>query len=135
MVRRWASTDAVASSPELVNQIANDIVAHWKTRSEAMAGKAMVVAPTREAAVALYDKIVELRPDWHSEDDSKGVIKLVMSGSASDPASMQPHVRSKNAARELKLRAKDPNDPLLVMVVDMWLTGSTHRRCTRCRLS
>jgi len=124
MVRRWASTDAVASSPELVNQIANDIVAHWKTRSEAIAGKAMIVAPTREAAVALYDKIVELQPDWHSEDDSKGAIKLVMSGSASDPASMQPHVRSKNAARELKLRAKDPNDPLqLVMVVDMWLTG------------
>ena len=124
MIRRWASTDAIASSPELIDQIATDVVAHWATRRAAMDGKAMLVAPTREAAVALYDRIVELQPDWHDPADDKGAIKLVMSGSAKDPAEFQTHIRSKGAARELKLRAKDPADPLqMVMVIDMWLTG------------
>lgn len=124
MMQRWASTDTIAASPELISQIANDVIAHWETRRDTMDGKAMIVAPTREAAVALYDSIIQLRPDWHDPDDARGCIKLVMSGSASDPAEWQQHVRSKAVARDLKLRAKNPDDPLeMVMVVDMWLTG------------
>ena len=123
MMRRWASTDAIASSPELIAQIAADIVEHWERRRAALDGKAMVVAPTREAATALYDAIVQLRADWHDDDDRRGRIKLVMSGTASE-TDWQDHIRPKAAARNLKLRAKDADDPLeLVMVVDMWLTG------------
>lgn len=123
MIRQFASTDAIASSPTLINRIANDLVDHWKKRRSAMEGKAMIVAPTREAAVALFDAIVALQPNWHDPDDAKGAIKLVMSVDASE-TEWQEHSRSKRSSRQLKLRAKDPEDPLeLVMVVDMWLTG------------
>jgi type I restriction enzyme R subunit len=89
-----------------------------------MAGKAIIVAMSRRIAVALYDAIAKLRPDWATADDTTGKMKVVITGSAADDATLQPHIRSKDALRALKGRAKDPNDPLeLVIVRDMWLTG------------
>lgn len=89
-----------------------------------MIGKGMIVVMSRRIAVRLYEKITELRPDWHSDDHKKGKIKVVMTGSAADPANYQPHLLNKDQRREVKARAKDPNDPLeLVIVRDMWLTG------------
>ena len=89
-----------------------------------MLGKAMIVTMSRRIAVRLYEKIVALRPDWHSDDPAAGRIKVVMTGSAADPPEFQPHLHSKDVRRDLKLRAKDPDDPLeLVIVRDMWLTG------------
>jgi type I restriction enzyme R subunit len=84
----------------------------------------MIVTMSRRIAVDLYNKIIALCPDWHSDDPKAGKIKVVMTGSAADPASFQPHIYPKDVRRDLKLRAKDPNDPLeLVIVRDMWLTG------------
>src|SRR3712207_1252380 len=71
-----------------------------------------------------YDAIVALRPDWHSDDDTKGTVKVVITGSAADGPELARHVRGKQALTELKARAKNPDDPLeLVIVRDMWLTG------------
>ena len=89
-----------------------DIVEHFEKRLEAMDGKAMVVCMSRRICVELYDAIVELRPDWHDEDDDKGAIKVVMTGSASDPLDWQPHIRNKPRREELAKRFSDPNDPL-----------------------
>lgn len=121
---RWAQIEAIVGSEKRVNELAADIVQHWEARREAMAGKAMIVAMSRRIAVALYDAIAALRPDWASNDDSAGRMKVVITGSAADDPTLQPHIRSKHALRDLKDRAKDPTDELeLVIVRDMWLTG------------
>jgi type I restriction enzyme R subunit len=121
---RWAQVEAIVGSEKRINELAADIVQHWEARREVMAGKGLIVAMSRRIAVALYDAIAVLRPDWVSEDDESGKMKVVMTGSASDDQVLQPHIRSKDALRALKNRAKDPADELeLVIVRDMWLTG------------
>lgn len=121
---KWARLEAIVGAEDRLDLIARDIVGHWEKRREAMLGKAMLVAMSRRIAVRLYEKIVELRPDWHSDDPMGGRIKVVMTGSAADPPAYQPHLHSKDVRRDLKARAKDPDDPLeLVIVRDMWLTG------------
>ena len=121
---KWARLEAIVGASDRLDLIAADIVDHWEKRRSELFGKAMIVAMSRRIAVDLYNKIVALRPDWHSGDPKAGKIKVVMTGSAADPTSFQPHIYPKDVRRDLKLRAKDPNDPLeLVIVRDMWLTG------------
>ncbi|GIW83437.1 MAG: hypothetical protein KatS3mg105_5244 [Gemmatales bacterium] len=121
---KWAALEAMVGTDKRLGLVAEDLVQHFERRLEAMDGKAMIVCMSRRICVALYDAIVKLRPDWHADDDAKGVIKVVMSGSAGDDPTWQGHIRSKTAREELAKRFKDPADPLkLVIVRDMWLTG------------
>lgn len=104
--------------------MARDIVQHFEARQEVFEGKAMIVAMTRTIAVKLYDQIIALRPDWHSDALDGGQIKVVMTSSSDDPESFQAHATTKDQRKTLALRLKDPQDPLrLVIVRDMWLTG------------
>lgn len=113
----------MGAQPRL-QQIAKDLIAHFEKRQESQEGKAMIVAMSREICVHLYNEIVALKPDWHSEDPAKGAIKIVMTGSAADKALLQPHIYSKQVKQALEKRFKNPDDPLkLVIVRDMWLTG------------
>ncbi|QOD94080.1 type I restriction endonuclease subunit R [Chryseoglobus sp. 28M-23] len=121
---RWSRLEAIVGAEERLDLIARDVVEHWEKRREAQFGKGMIVTMSRRIAVRLYEKIVALRPDWHSDDPAKGKIKVVVTGSAADPAEFQPHIHSKDVRKDLKARAKNPDDPLeLVIVRDMWLTG------------
>lgn len=121
---RWSRLEAIVGAEERLELIARDVVEHWEKRREAQFGKGMIVTMSRRIAVRLYEKIVALRPDWHSDDPAKGKIKVVMTGSAADPAEFQPHIHSKDVRKDLKARAKNPDDQLeLVIVRDMWLTG------------
>lgn len=121
---RWAQIEAVVGSDKRIKELAADIVAHWQARKEVLAGKAIIVAMSRRIAVALYDAIADLQPDLVSSDNTKGKMKVVITGSAADDQSLQPHIRSKEALRALKNRAKDPSDELEIVIVrDMWLTG------------
>ena len=121
---KWAQIEAVVGADNRIRQIAEDIVAHYEARLEQLDGKAMVVCMSRRICVELYRELVKLRPDWEDEDDTKGQIKVVMTGSASDPLDWQKHVRSKNARETLGNRFRNPNDPFRVVLVrDMWLTG------------
>jgi type I restriction enzyme M protein len=109
---------------EIPPEKAQDIVEHFEKRLEAMDGKAMIVCMSRRICVELYREIVRLRPDWAHDDDDKGAIKVVMTGSASDPTDWQPHIRNKPRREALANRFRDPADPLrMVLVRDMWLTG------------
>jgi type I restriction enzyme, R subunit len=124
--RKWASVEALVGADKRLALIAADIVKHFEARQEALAGKAMIVCMSRRICVALYDAIVKLRPDWHSDEDDAGAIKVVMTGAASDPLAWQPHIGKRPKARRelLAKRAKKSDDPLkLVIVRDMWLTG------------
>ncbi len=121
---RWAALEKVVGAEPRVVSVAADLVTHFEQRNQAQNGKAMVVAMSREICVHLYDAIIKLRPDWHSDDPEKGVIKIVMTGSASDKALLRPHIYSSQIKKRLEKRFKDPSDPLkLVIVRDMWLTG------------
>lgn len=122
--RKWATVEALVGSEKRLAMVAADLVRHFEERIAALDGKAMAVCMSRRICVALYDQIVALRPDWHSDDDAAGTIKVVMTGSAADPQDWQPHIGTKAHRDLLAKRAKDPNDPLkLVIVRDMWLTG------------
>ena len=121
---KWAQLEAVVGAENRVKQIAQDIVDHFEQRLEAMDGKAMVVCMSRRICVDLYNELVRLRPDWHDSDDARGSIKVVMTGSASDPPEWQQHVRNKPRREALANRFRDANDPFrIVLVRDMWLTG------------
>ena len=121
---KWAQLEAVVGAENRVKQIAEDIVAHFDRRLEALEGKAMVVCMSRRICIELYRELVRLCPNWHNDDDGKGAIKVVMTGSASDPLDWQPHIRNKARREELAHRFRDPDDPLKVVLVrDMWLTG------------
>jgi len=121
---KWAQLEAVVGTEKRLRLIAEDIVDHFEKRLEAMAGKGMIVGMSRRICVELYKEIVRLRPQWHHDDDDKGAIKVVMTGSASDPADWQPHIRNKPRREVLAGRFRDASDPFrLVIVRDMWLTG------------
>jgi type I restriction enzyme R subunit len=121
---KWAALEAVVGTEKRLRLIAQDIVNHFERRREAINGKAMIVCMSRRICVDLYNAIVALRPQWHDEDDAKGAIKVVMTGSASDPLDWQPHIRNKPRREALAKRFKDPADPMMLVIVrDMWLTG------------
>lgn len=121
---KWSALEKLVGSEPRIKQIALDIVTHFEDRTAVLEGKGMIVAMSRQIAVDLYDAIVELRPDWHSEDPTKGAIKIIMTGSASDDAKLQKHIYTKQVKKDLEKRIKDVDDELkLVIVRDMWLTG------------
>jgi type I restriction enzyme R subunit len=121
---KWAQLEAVVGADRRLERVARDLVEHYDRRCEAMDGKAMVVVMSRRIAVELYKKLVALRPAWHGEADDAGALKVVMTGSASDPLDWQPHIRNKPRREQLAARFRDPADPFRIVIVrDMWLTG------------
>lgn len=121
---KWAQLEAVVGSEERRKLVAADIVDHFERRLEAINGKAMVVCMSRRIAVELCRELVRLRPAWHDDADDGGVVKVVMTGSASDPVEWQPHIRNKSRREALANRFRNPSDPFRLSIVrDMWLTG------------
>jgi type I restriction enzyme R subunit len=122
--RKWAQIEAMVGTEKRIALVAEDLVNHWEARYAAMEGKAMIVCMSRRICVELYKAIQKLRPDWHHDDDDKGTMKIVMSGSASDKLDWQKHIRSKNRREELAKAFKNPKKPFKIVIVrDMWLTG------------
>ena len=121
---KWAQLERVAGAPRRISQIAKDIVDHFEARLSVLEGKGMIVCMSRRICVDLYNEIIRIKPEWHSEEDVKGTIKVVMTGSASDPKEWQPHIRNKKRRREIGENFKDPeNETKLLIVRDMFLTG------------
>ncbi|WP_303869976.1 type I restriction endonuclease subunit R [Acetobacterium wieringae] len=121
---RWTRLEAVVGSPNRIRKLAEDIVAHYEAKARVISGKAMVVCMSRLICVDLYNAIIALRPDWHSDDVDAGKIKVVITGSAADPEKLQPHIGGKQRRDILARRMKDDQDDLkIVLVRDMWLTG------------
>lgn len=121
---KWAQAEAIVGNGKRIARVAEDLVAHFEARREVMEGKGMVVTMSRRIAIELYNQIVKLRPHWHGEKDDQGFVKVVMTGSASDPVEWQQHIRNKERRKDLALRMKDADSSLkLIIVCDMWLTG------------
>jgi type I restriction enzyme R subunit len=121
---KWARLEAIVGDDDRLKKLAQDLLEHFEERIQTLPGKAMVACMSRRICVELYKKIVALKPEWHSDDDQGGAVKVVMTGSPADPLDWQPHIRSKTQNEAIKKRFIDPEDPLkLVIVRDMWLTG------------
>lgn len=121
---KWSRLEALAGAEQRLHKLAEDIVSHYEARQNAMFSKAMIVVMSRRIAIDIYAEIVKLRPDWHSDDDDKGVIKIVMTGTSSDPEHWQQFIGNKSRRDKLARRMKDNNDELKIVIVrDMWLTG------------
>ncbi len=122
--RRWTQLEALIGSSNRIKNIASDIVTHFEQRQEVFDGKGMIVTMSRRIAADLYEEIIKLRPQWHSVDMNKGVIKVVMTTSSSDGVKIAKHYTTKQQRKMLADRMKDNDDELkLVIVRDMWLTG------------
>jgi len=122
--KRWSRVEALVGAKARLDAVVEDILRHFDARVVGMDGKAMIVCMSRRICVEVYDRIVAARPDWHSESDETGGVKVVMTGAPSDPDAFRLHIRGKPKQEALRNRFKDPTDPLkLVIVRDMWLTG------------
>ncbi len=121
---RWAQLEAIVGSKKRLRLVAEDIIDHLEERCKTLKGKAMIVCMSRRICVDLYQELVRLRPGWHDERDEAGAIKVVMTGSASDPPEWQQHIRNKTQREALANRFRRADDPFrIVLVRDMWLTG------------
>jgi len=121
---KWAQLEAIVGADKRLKLIAKDIVEHFEKRLEAMDGKAMIVCMSRRICVELYKEIGKLRPEWCGKDDEQGAMKVIVTGSASDPVEWQQHIRSKSRREEMAKRFRDAKDPFKIAFVrDMWLTG------------
>lgn len=121
---KWARLEAIVGNERRLALIAKDIVQHFEARNSVLDGKAMIVCMSRRICVDLYNEIKKIRPEWHNDEDAEGSIKVVMTGSSSDPLNFQPHVRNKAKRKAMGERLKDPKDSLKIAIVrDMWLTG------------
>ncbi|MEF8721074.1 type I restriction endonuclease subunit R [Candidatus Accumulibacter phosphatis] len=121
---RWAALEKLVGAQPRIDQVAADIVQHFEVRISAVAGKGMIVGMSREICARIYQAMVMLRPEWHSDDPAQGAIKVVMTGSAADGELLRPHIHNGSTRKLLEKRFKDANDGLqLVIVRDMWLTG------------
>ena len=117
--RELSKMEELLGAPEIIENICTDIVQHYEDhRANELSGKAMIVAYSRPIAIKMYEKILELRPNW----DEK--VKVVMSGSNKDPEEWYEIIGDKPYKKELEKKFKDDNDPMkIAIVVDMWLTG------------
>jgi type I restriction enzyme R subunit len=121
---KWTQQEAIVGSEKRLKQVAKDLVHHFEQRSEAFDGKGMIVCMSRRICVAMHNEIIKLRPEWYNAGDDKGKIKVIMTGSSSDPLDYQEHIRNKQRRKTIGDRLKDPKDELkLIIVRDMLLTG------------
>ena len=109
---KWTQLEALIGSRDRIKHVAEDIVRHFELRNEVIDGKGMIVSMSRRIAAELYDEIIALKPEWHSEDLNKGLIKVVMTSSSSDGPEISKHHTTKQQRRELADRMKDPDDEL-----------------------
>jgi len=121
---KWARMEAVAGSPERIKRLAKDIINHFEQRAKIINGKAMIVCMSRRICIDLHNVLKELKPEWYHKEDTKGFMKIIMTGAAKDPLEWQEHVRNKTKRKELGDNFKDPENPIKIAIVrDMWLTG------------
>src|SRR3990167_10090966 len=113
---RWARMEKIVGSPERIKRIAKDIVTHFEERIKVLDGKAMIVCMSRRVCVDLYNEIIKLKPELHNEDDEKGFIKVIMTGSASDGKEWQPHIRNKKRRKKISDNFRDEtnNEPKII---------------------
>ena len=117
--KRISKMETLLGDDSTINSLVCDILDHYETyREHLLTGKAMIVAYSREIAMKIYKRILELRPGWTEK------VAVVMTGSNKDPEEWHEIIGNDSHKAELALKFKDNDSPLkIAIVVDMWLTG------------
>jgi len=129
--QKWAALEKLVTAKSRIEKIAKNLIQHFEDRLKQIRGKGLIVCISRQACVQMYNEIIALKPEWAGTLDENGkpsindgMIRVVMTGSASDTEELRRHIYNKIERKTLENRCKDPNDSLqLVIVRDMWLTG------------
>ena len=121
--RELSQMETVLGDDSTINSLVDDILNHYENnREHLLTGKAMIVAYSRPIAMKIYNRILELRPNWGEKNKEK--IAVVMTSGNNDPEEWRDIIGNKAYKTELAKRFKDNNDTLkIAIVVDMWLTG------------
>ncbi|AOR38559.1 deoxyribonuclease HsdR [Candidatus Melainabacteria bacterium MEL.A1] len=121
--RELSQMETVLGDDSTINSLVDDILNHYENnREHLLTGKAMIVAYSRPIAMKIYNRILELRPNWGEKNKEK--IAVVMTSGNNDPEEWRDIIGNKAYKAELAKRFKDNNDTLkIAIVVDMWLTG------------
>lgn len=121
--RELSQMETVLGDDSTINSLVDDILNHYENnRENLLTGKAMIVAYSRPIAMKIYNRILELRPNWGEKNKEK--IAVVMTSGNNDPEEWRDIIGNKAYKAELAKRFKDNNDTLkIAIVVDMWLTG------------
>ena len=121
--RELSQMETVLGDDSTINSLVDDILNHYENnRENLLTGKAMIVAYSRPIAMKIYNRILELRPNWGEKNKEK--IAVVMTSGNNDPEEWRDIIGNKAYKTELAKRFKDNNDTLkIAIVVDMWLTG------------
>ena len=123
-VADWGKVTSILTADAVVERIVTDVLEHWEQRRTELSGKAMLVGLNRQMAAKFYELIAARKPEWVTDDDATGKVKVVYTGGPSDKPQIKKHVRSSVALAKVKDRAQDPDDELeLLVVCDLWLTG------------
>ena len=117
--RELGQMEAVLGNENTINSLVCDILDHYENnRENLLTGKAMIVAYSRDIAMKIYKRILELRPAWTEK------VAVVMTESNKDPEEWRKIIGNKHHKEELAKKFKDNASPLkIAIVVDMWLTG------------
>ncbi len=117
--KELSQMDAVLGNDATIDSLTNDIISHYENyRENLLTGKAMIVAYSREIAMKIYKRILEVRPSWQKK------VKVVMTESNKDPEEWRAVIGNKHHRDELAKEFKDNNSEMkIAIVVDMWLTG------------
>ena len=122
--KEFLKMETVIGDEKRLKIIARDFIEHYQMRANHIFGKVMFCCFSRKVAVTFYEILQRDKPDWFSDDDKKGKVKLIFSGSASDQLDFQKHIRTKKELEAIEKRFKNEEDDLkIIIVVDMWLTG------------
>lgn len=121
--RELSQMETVLGDDSTINSLVDDILNHYENnRENLLTGKAMIVAYSRPIAMKIYNRILQLRPNWGEKNKEK--IAVVMTSGNNDPEEWRDIIGNKAYKTELAKRFKDNNDTLkIAIVVDMWLTG------------
>ena len=111
--------ESLLGAEQTITALCEDIIKHYEdSRQYEQTGKAMIVAYSRSVAMSIYDKLLELRPEWAEK------VGVVMTEGNNDPEEWRGVIGNKRRRDELALKFKDDTDSMkIAIVVDMWLTG------------
>ena len=116
--KAMATMKQIIEDPDRLEMIVKDIIKSYEEIENSVANKAMVVAYSRQSAFTMYNKFLELRPDW------KDKVNMIITSNNKDDEEMQKAIGSKKDKKQLEVDFKDMNSNFkIAIVVDMWLTG------------
>ncbi|MDE7282086.1 MAG: HsdR family type I site-specific deoxyribonuclease, partial [Lachnospiraceae bacterium] len=117
--KQLGQMEAILGNDKTIDSLVCDILDHYENnRANLLTGKAMIVAYSRNIAMKIYKRILELRPAWTEK------VGVIMTDNNKDPEEWKGIIGNKRHKEEMAKKFKDNDNSFkIAIVVDMWLTG------------